>query len=534
MKKLTAILLALVMVLSLAACAGKTTTTTDDVNTDGSNTSNTTNDDSPSSAEVKDTLNVAFSQDRGTLDPCYCIGYDVLNACKLMYEGLWEWTSDGVQEWILATSIDYVSDTCWHIHIREDVTFSNGNPFTADDVIFSVDKANHRTGEPDYLPYLDSMSVVDDYTVELNFTQYDLSYIYSMPSLMMFDSESFNEEEIATKPNGTGAYKLDDYVVNSHIGMSLKDESEYWGELPSINNVNFRIYTEDSQITNAIVTGEIDVATVPLQDVEYVKESGLFNVYMGNAAYSMTRTLYFNTTEYSQLYNNVKGRMAIAMAIDAEAILDIAYSGYGEVSILPCSAQCIDVEDDLCNYGIYGTGYDPEGARALAEEAGIVGMTFSLSTNGTSDAIATAELIQTDLEAIGVHTTINNYDSGSWLAYAFDPTQAGDMLVDFTSEPSNTVCQALSCWYLYALGGGFLTSSIEGADAMTELSNKAMSIADEDERHENNKTMLSFVCDNMLWYSLVDNVSANGYAADLNGFRVFLAGNVDLKSLSWA
>jgi hypothetical protein len=110
--------------------------------------------------------------------------------------------------------------------------------------------------------------------------------------------------------------------------------------------------------------------------------------------------------------------------------------------------------------------------------------------------------------------------------------------VDFTSEPSGTVCQALSCWYLYALGGGYITSNLEDCPDLTnaqmlELSNKAMSIADEGERAKNNEIMNKFVTDNMLWYSLVDQVSAIGYAKALNGFRIFMAGNVDYKSLSW-
>ena len=544
MKKVLALLLAFVMVLSLAACGGGGEAAKPDNSGSADNpTSNTTPDSAPAdtsneSSGAKDTLNVAFSQDRGTLDPCYCIGYDVLNACRNMYEGLWEWTADGQQEWILATGIDFVSDTCWHIHLREGVKFTNGNPFTAEDAMFSIDKANHRTGEPDYLPYLDSMQVIDEYTLELNFTQYDLSYIYSMPSLMMFDAESYDEDKIALNPNGTGPYVLTNYVVNSEVNMTLKDAADYWGELPAIKNINFKLFTESSQITNAIVTGQIDVATVPLTDVEYVQDSGIFNVDIGNATYSMTRALYFNTSEYSQFANNVKARQAIAMAIDTQAILDIAYNGYGAVSALPCSSQCIDVVDSLKGYGVYGTGYDPEGAKALAEEAGIVGKTFTMNTNGTSDAIATAELIQIDLEAIGVHVEINNLDAGSWLSYAFDPQKAGDFFVDFTSEPSGTVCQALSCWYLYALGGGYITSNLEDCPDLTnaqmlELSNKAMSVADEGERAKNNEIMNKFVTDNMLWYSLVDQVSAIGYAKALNGFRIFMAGNVDYKSLSW-
>ncbi len=534
MKKALALLLVLCMVIGLVACGGGKTEDpkTEDPKSDTNPTKDEGGKEPAKEAAGKDTLNVAFTQDRGTLDPCYNIGYDSLNAIRMFYEGLWEWNSKGEQEWILATGIDYVSDTCWHVKIREGIKFADGSDLTADDVMFSIEKANHRTGEPDYLPMLESMNVIDKYTVELNFSQYDLSYIYSMTSLMIFDKESYNEEEIAQHPNGTGPYKLDEYVVNSHISMSLRDG--YWGETPKIKKMNFRIYTEEAQMTNAIVTGEVDVCNVPLQDIEYVKNSGKFNVDVVPTAQAQTRALYFNATEYGQLYNNPKGRTAIAMAIDTEAIVDLAYNGYGKVSVMPCSSYCIDANEEDFGYGVYGTGYDPEGAKALAEEAGILGKTFSISTNGSADAIMVAELIQTDLEAIGIHTNINNYDPGSWLSVAFSPADAGDMFVDFTGVPSSTVSQNISCWYLYHLGGGFTTCPFDNKERLDEISAVIMSIADPEARKSMNSEMVKIQTDAMLWYSLCDRVQSAGYATGLEGYERMIMGNVNYAKLYWA
>ena len=66
----------------------------------------------------------------------------------------------------------------------------------------------------------------DDYTVVMTLTQYDLSYIYSMTSLMIFDKESYDADKIAQEPIGTGPYKVKEYVVNSHITLERRDD--YW------------------------------------------------------------------------------------------------------------------------------------------------------------------------------------------------------------------------------------------------------------------------------------------------------------------
>ena len=511
MKKVLALVLALVMILALAGCGAK-----------------------KDSGGAKDTLNVAFTQDRGTLDPAYNIGYDSLNAVRLCYDPLWEWNSKGEQEWILCTGIDMNEDgTEWTLHIREGIKFSNGNPLTAEDVLFSLDKNNHRTGEPDYLPMLDleNSYVKDDYTVVMKLTQYDLSYIYSMTSLMIFDKESYDAEKIAQEPIGTGRYKIKEYVVNSHITLERRDD--YWGEKPSFKYINFKIYTEESQMTNAIITGEVDVCSVPFQDIDYIREKGEFEVVTSAASMGLTRCLYFNITENGQLCGNQEGRQAIAYAIDNQAILDIVYNGYGDVACMPCSQYCNDVRDSNKNLGVYADIYNVEKAQKMAEEAGIVGKTFSISTNGSSDAILVAENIQADLEKIGVHTEIKNYDPGSWLSVAFDPAAAGDMWVDFTGVPSKTVSQNISCWYLYSLGGAYMTSEFNHKERLDEISAVIMAEPDEEVRAEWNQELCEIESEVLHWYNIVDRVSAFGYNKNLEGYEMMLGGNIDYARMHW-
>jgi peptide/nickel transport system substrate-binding protein len=87
------------------------------------------------------------------------------------------------------------------------VTFSNGNPFNADDVVFTINRANNRPGASDLLGDCDETQTkkIDDYTVEVNFTKYSVGMeTGTWTSIYMFDAESFSEDKVTTETIGTG------------------------------------------------------------------------------------------------------------------------------------------------------------------------------------------------------------------------------------------------------------------------------------------------------------------------------------------
>lgn len=535
MKKLFAMLLVLCMVLSFCACGGGKDTTdgNDNSNQDNANT-NDTNDDSGDSSESSDrTLRIGFTQDRGTLNPMYMIGYDGLHALYMLYEPMWDFDGEGNQEFILATDLDMSNPTKWIVKIREGVTFSNGNPLTASDVVFSLYKGNNRTGEPAYLPELDldNTKAVDDYTVEIAFYNYDMSYVYSMGCLVIFDEESYDEESIVDTPIGTGPYQLDDYVVNSHISMSARDG--YWGEAPKIKNLYFKVLSEDAQKTNSIETGEVDICAVPYQDVSYVETLDGYNIH--SASNAQTTALYMNTHSDSVFYKNDDARMAVALAIDREAILNIVYSGIGEVSQFSLSMGNIGVKDSYLGLGAYGEGYNPEKAKQLAESSGLVNETIKLITNGTSERVTIAELIQNDLKEIGVAVEIENLDTGSWLSVAFDPTYY-DMCIDGTYVPSKTIAQNMSAWTLYHVGGAFADTSYpwKGQERFLELIDGIMAISDNAELESRYQELLEIHAEALTWFSMIDLNTVTAYSSDLVGWKVMNMGNVNYAKLSWA
>jgi len=486
---------------------------------------------------AKDTLNIAITQDSGSLDPMFLLGYDSLNAMTCVYEPLWDFDADGNMVYRLATNLDMSNPTAWIVTVRQGVKFANGDVMDANDVLFSIFRGNNREGQPPYLPNLDmdKSKVIDNYTVELDFTKFDLSYTAGMAGEYIFDSKNFDENAMATTPNGTGPYVLSDYVINSHISLTARDD--YWGGQAKIKNLNFVVLAEESQRVNALQTGSVDICgNVPYQDIDFAKTIPGYNVDVVPAAGAMTKALYFNISPNSlnkTFYDNVDARKAVAMAVDPDAILNLAFYGYGVVSKAPVSSYCTDFDPALNGMGIYGTGYDPTAAKALAESSGLVNDQMVMITNGSAVDVVIAQLIQQNLKDIGVTVTVKNLDPGSWTSYVFDPTTF-DMAIDFESAPAMKVAQQLSTWTLFGTGGQYTMGPWDGSDTIVPMLQLIMTVTDPATLADQSTQALKANVDNMLWFSLIDTSVANAYNSSLLNYTPMLGGNIQYWNLAWA
>ena len=524
-KKAVVMMLCCMMVISIFACSPSTENQQMDSSTkspDGSTdlTGDQTNPE-------RDTLTIAITFDTGTLDYNNMAGFN--NPMRMVQEPLWNLDANGDIVYVLASELDQIEPTKWHIKLREGVTFENGNPLTAEDVFFSIRRVNDR--QPPLIPNLnmERSRALDEYTIELIFDEYNFSDIASLTMLVIFDEESFDEVAAATTPNGTGPYTVTDYLPGSHLNMTLRDN--YWGEMPSIKNLNFRIMVEDSQRINEIRTGMLDIAPVPYQDGQFVGTLDGYDVIVSDSA--MVRTVAFNPSENSVFYDNPDARKAVALAIDRQAIIDVAYSGYATKSRLPAPASLFDVEDRFLDLGIYANGYDPVLAKEYAERSGLVGKEIRLINEGAADVKVVSELIQDNLRAIGVEVNVINMDPGSWIPFTMDLTQY-DMAVDFFNAASNMVAQGLFNFFNYFYGGPYMRYPWPGSEQGRALAIGITSITDPQERREATFELLKLHVEAMPMCALVDLQELVAVKSDLVGYERLLLGVIDYRKLSWA
>lgn len=242
----------------------------------------------------------------------------------------------------LAVSWKLESPTVMRFKLRDKVTFHNGAPFTADDVVFSVQRALEKTSDfSAYMQGIEGAKKVDNLTVDIiskgpNPTLLDqLTEVRIMNkawaekhnALRPQDFKNKEETYTARNANGTGPFVLKSREPD--VKTVLVANSNWWGKLDG--NINEVVYTpikSDATRVAALLSGELDlVLDPPVQDLERLKRDGNLKVLEGNE----NRTLFLNYDQGRNelLYSNVKGknpfkdirvRQAMAHAIDVNAI----------------------------------------------------------------------------------------------------------------------------------------------------------------------------------------------------------------------
>ena len=522
-QKFLALLLAMLFVLSLlTACNGGNS------NTAPSSSAAPTSGDPGGSTESADpdkTLNISATQDSGTLYPLGVTGA-FITPLYAFYEPLYDTRPDGTRKWVLATGLDRISDLEYTLTIREGVTFSNGNPLTAEDVMFTMETCKD---DPQFnlnvkVVDFEKTKVTGDYTIDLWYTEYNASQEPGFASMLIMDKESFDEVALSRDPVGTGPYVVEDYVVNSHLSVTARDD--YWGEKPNINNINFKVINESSQIINALETGDIDMAAMfPIADAEYIESLG-YNVSIASAGYT-------DVTLFSMLpgtpLESKEARWAVSYAIDRQAIVDIVYEGLSTVPDYPASHYVTDFEERYAGmHEIYSVGYNPEKAKELAEQSGLAGQSIRIITNGAANYTTMAEMIQANLLDIGVNAEIINYDQATYFPTIMDASNFEIALFG----PSAPSWLAVDVLVMYPT---FISLGWTGPDRdlYGELSMGAISTYDPTARGDKLYEALEVFVDCDPWYALSEVVMPRAALANLTGIEYMNSGSVYYQDIAF-
>lgn len=172
----------------------------------------------------------------------------------------------------LAKSWEWVSDTEIEFKLRDDVDFQNGSHFTADDVVFTFDRAKTSNGTAFRTKNLVKCEAVDEYTVRMEFTEPNPDWIDMLPlSIFSILSKDAVEADPANGASvGTGLFCIEEMVPSDHVDLVRNDN--YWGETTPTKNVQFRYIAENSARLIALQNGEIDVCTQPnATDLVYIE-----------------------------------------------------------------------------------------------------------------------------------------------------------------------------------------------------------------------------------------------------------------------
>ncbi|MDO4973404.1 MAG: ABC transporter substrate-binding protein [Eubacteriales bacterium] len=409
MKKITALLLALIMVFALVSVGSPT-----------------------AAAAGKDRLVIRVASDNGTIDYHNSTADNVTRLRSLVCNSLMEAQrdEDGNIQFILgdnSIATDYKMDEDGMgitFTIREGVTFSNGYPMNPSDVAFSIKLYEGLTGF-DFIDYANIS--VDGNELHVPFTQPNASVFYFLGVMIPVYSEQYynelgGEEALAefysTSAIGTGPYKLADWVSGDYIDLEANDD--YFGGAPIIKHVRIRMIAEASVALMELETGGVDVvidpATTDVKDVLAGNYDGEGITYWQNQG-TQQYVLGFNC---SGILGDKNLREALCYAIDMDAINETVY-GVGTTTASSIVSQTAEGIVDLSENWPYP--YDPEKAVECRNAAGYgEGEVKLIYLVGGGDAARTAvgEMMANYLAQVGIEMNIVNVDKSAWASMIKD------------------------------------------------------------------------------------------------------------------
>lgn len=509
MKKVLMILLCLVMLFSLAACGGKTETPS------ASDAPGAASDPAkPSQAESsgRETLSVAMTYDYGTLDTIGMSQYG-FDPIVCVMEPLWDYGLDGTVKFVLAESAEFVEDDHMVVKLKQGIKFSNGNPLTASDVLFTM-VLNAESGTP-YAPQrvqttdFERTKAIDDYTIDW-YMKSPTILQYSVSSQMfIYDEESYDPAQQALRPIGTGPYVVTEYVVNSHTVVERRDD--YWGEQPQLKTITFHVMKESAQQMNSLETGLVDVAPVALADVEYAKTLPGIQIRprMGSWIY-----LGFNISQDCTLADPI-AREAICHAVDRQAISNVVYYGLARTMNNPFTPALVDYQERFDYLGVYEKGFDLELAKKQAEESGLVGKSIVLANNGQAEFIKVSEMIQEMLAQIDVEVKIVSFDTASYSDIKNDKTLFDILVSNGVSGnyvAGDSFVNSITRNKIYGIKENFAYGH---GDRYWEIKDEALSNLNDAERADINYELMQYYVETNPTFGLIEFDSYMAFPDDL-------------------
>ena len=411
MKKIVALLMVLVMVLSLAACGAKEAPAGSEAPKAEAQTLE--------AAEVKDSVIIAIGSEPETLDPTKGWGHG--NA-PIVQSTLVKYKADLTFENDLAT--DYSLDESgliWTFTLRDDAYFTDGEKVTASDVAFTLETAKAAQGSVD-LTYMESAVAQDDTTLVVTLSKPTSIFLNTLASVGIVPEHAYGED-YGTNPIGSGPYKFVEWRPQEQI-MFTANENYYGGE-PAIKNVTVVFMSEDAALA-AVQAGQVDVAysTATLGTTEVAGYHVEAITSADNRGFTLPvlpaegKTTESGAPIGNDVTCNIEIRQAIAYAIDRQAVADMVLNGFGRPAYsendgMPWNNPEVKIETDV-EYAkklLADAGWVDTDGDGIVEKDGLEAEFKCVYPSGDSVRQAVGMAAAEQLQAIGIKV---NVEGMSW------------------------------------------------------------------------------------------------------------------------
>lgn len=350
-------------------------------------------------------------------------GSNGLGALNQMHEGLLGFDLTGNIAPRLAADFPETPEPLTYIYtLKQGIKWQDdGSELTADDVVYSfnrlMDPASQASYGGAYRDNIASVEALDPYTVKFVLKQPWPVFVSMTAST---DTWVINQKSVehegwgTTWWNGTGAFRVTEWVQGDHVTLERVDTFREEG-MPYLDKIIYKVIPDESTQLANLETGQIDVIQEPLySDLERLAQDPRFKVITRDS--NSETLIQLNTARPP--FDDKRVRQAFSMGIDRQEIIDSVFYGYGDVAGDPFPPN------HWAHDASIQVPYDPEGAKALLEEAGYGPdnpLEFVLGTYAISQYQDQAVLIQSQLSRIGVKVNIQPMENVALLGEVRGP-----------------------------------------------------------------------------------------------------------------
>lgn len=363
-------------------------------------------------AIAKDQLNIALQMEPPSLDStagASAVIDDV--SYGTIFEGLVRLSTDGHPEaWLTKNWTINKDGKEYLFNLRQDVSFSDGQPFNAAAAGFSLNRAraeNSANVQQEALSIIEKIETPSPFQLRITLKKADSFFLtlLSLPDCVMVSPKSANH--LAVSPIGTGAFRFHEWQHGNRIQLLAR--SDYWGKKPSIAALNFFFISDPLAAYAAVKTGQVDFFP-DFPSPENLKELA-HDPHFKVSSFPSEGEVILAFNQNVPLFQNRLLRQAISLAINRPALIDGVLYGYGRIISSHFPPQNPDHLDLTSVYRC-----DPIKAKDLLKQAGYPnGLNLVIDLPPSRYALLSGQLIADQLGKIGIHLTLRQIEWATWL-----------------------------------------------------------------------------------------------------------------------
>lgn len=371
----------------------------------------------------------------------------------------------------LATDFHTEDYKTFTLKLRQGVKFHNGDPFTAEDVKYTIERTKATPGTTMNSKYLrvESVEVVNDYEVKITLDAPNVDFIadISVPYAGIASKKACEADPEKGGMIGTGPWKVTEVVSNDYVSVARNDD--YWGEIPVTKTMTFKFVSEETARYIMFENGDFDFCGISAAFVEQYKNDPRFAV----ESYVMNNTNFIAFNFKNPILADINFRKAVAHAMNREDFVNITLNGYG----VPAN-YFWGYRTEFRNENVPTYEYNIEKAKEYLAKSKYNGETIELVA-AMAHPISNAQVLQENLSKIGVKAEIFATDGPTLSSYT--PWGSTEYQIVVNSGPWTILASSIAT---YLMPGSIGNKSNYENPRVTELLNKAAQTFDAKEREK--------------------------------------------------